>query len=74
MEKHFYTVHYWYEQAPRSCDTHVFYGTLEDMEYMIHRMMEVSPYKIQFADADGLDFKYHSLFEFPNDLKWRMEK
>ena len=71
MEKNFYSITYWYFlPAPRASETHVFYGTLEDLKTLVFRMMEVSPNKIDFVSVNGLEKEYTDYISRPIGLEW----
>ena len=62
MEKHFYSIRYWYINGDMERDT--FYGTQEDMYYMIKTMCSLSSRPIEIVSINGLDNDYYKIVSF----------
>lgn len=73
--KQFYVIHYWYYKNIPPFEKDIFYGTIEDAEYLVHTMMVISPYKIEYAEIEELgNCDSYMRIDRPKDLEWNWEK
>lgn len=69
-EKHFYSIcYYWETKDPKFYETDRFYGTLEDMEFMINKLIQASPKRIRYVEINGLDVRYCRYINVPKTVE-----